>query len=420
MKAVLLGAGVPGGIYPSFTPFSYQEMERFVGLYILQGLNPSPCVDMKFSSQNEDPIQGNDLCYHMFGSNAVLQHKQFKAFFSVQDPSKAMPERKQYPTYKVNPILKHLQEISMKAWRLGCDISGNEQTIGFQGHHSYKLHITYKAEGDGFQCDALCESGFMWTFHFRNQPAPRNWTRKGYSPLHARILAMFDQLETEHHNCWFDNLYLSARFAKAAITHKNKIQISGPTCKSGRGLPKCVVQEEKPGPADVCAVQETVKGAVLEGDSGIPDLLAMSYYDQKPVHFLSTICESIKWIQCEKPVYCVEMDQVEKLKFLCLNINNDYNHDMGGVDIADQLWNYYRFNHWMRKRKWWWLIFFWALGVLLVNTYVAYNTYMVSIGKQPMSHYNFHKAIALAWIDPTTYWSDRMKKMRMLQEQWTT
>ena len=314
-----------------------------------------------------------------------------------------MPERKQCPTYKVDPILKHLQEISMKAWRLGHDISGDEQTIGFQGHHSDKLCITYKAEGDGFQCDALCESGFMWMFHFQNQPAPRNWTRKGYSPLHARILAMFDQLETEHHNCWFDNLYLSARFAKAALTHKNKIQISGLTCKSGRGLPKYVVQEEKTSPADVHADQGTVKGAVLEGESEIPDLVAMSYYDQKPVHFLSTICESIKWIQCEKPVYCVEMDQVEKLKFLHLNINHDYNHDMGGVDIADQLWNYYQFDHWMRKCKWWWSIFFWPLGVLLVNTYVAYKTYMVSIGKQPMSHYNFRKAIALAWIDPAMY-----------------
>ena len=308
----------------------------------------------------------------------------------------------------------------MKAWQLGRDISGDEQTIGFQGHHSDKLHSTYKAEGDGFQCDTLCKSGFTWTFHFRNQPEPRNWTRKGYSPLHARILAMFDQFETEHHNCWFDNLYLSARFAKAAITHKNKIQISGPTRTSGRGLPKCVVQEEKTSPADVRAVQGTVKGAVLEGDSEIPDLVAVSYYDQKLVHFLSTICESIKWIQCEKPVYCVETDQVEKLKFLHLNINNDYNHDMGGVDIADQLQNYYRFDHWMRKCKWWWSIFFWALGVLLVNTYVAYKTDMVSIGKQPMSHYNFRKAITLAWIDPTTYWPDRMKKMHMLQEQQTT
>ena len=45
---------------------------------------------------------------------------------------------------------------------------------------------------------------------------------------------------------------------------------------------------------------------------------------------------------------------------------------------------------------------------------------MVSIGKQPMNHYNFCKAITMAWIDPTTYWPDRMKKMHMLQEQWMT
>ena len=42
----------------------------------------------------------------------------------------------------------------------------------------------------------------------------------------------------------------------------------------------------KTSPADVRAVWGTVKGAVLEGDSEIPDLVAVSYYDQKPVHFL--------------------------------------------------------------------------------------------------------------------------------------
>ena len=52
---------------------------------------------------------------------------------------------------------------------------------------------------------------------------------------------------------------------------------------------------------------------------------------------------------------------------------------------------------------------FWAFGVLVVNVYVSYKTYMISKGKQPMSHYEFRKQIALAWIDPTTYWKDRMK-----------
>ena len=69
-KALSMGAGVEGGIYSTFQPFSYLEIEQFIGLYILQGLNPSPKVDSKFHSQLDDPIQGNDLCYRVFGSNA--------------------------------------------------------------------------------------------------------------------------------------------------------------------------------------------------------------------------------------------------------------------------------------------------------------------------------------------------------------
>ena len=203
--------------------------------------------------------------------------------------------------------------------------------------------IPYKAEGDGFQCDALCEKGFTWTFYFHNQPAPVDWVQKGYSPLHSRELVMFDQLEEKYHNCWFDNFNLSAKFAKASFAHRNKIRISGPMRKSGRGLPR------KTSPAEICAVHGTVKAAVLVGDEELPDLVAVCYYDQKPVHFLSMICESIKWIECQKEGYCVETEQVETIKFLHLNINSSYNHDMGGVDIADQLHNYYRFDHWSRQ-----------------------------------------------------------------------
>ena len=90
------------------------------------------------------------MCYRVFGSNASKRHKQFKAFSTVQDPIKTPPARKDQPTYKVDPLLKHVQLVSMRAWRLGCDISGDEQMIGFQGQHADKLRITYKAEDDGF------------------------------------------------------------------------------------------------------------------------------------------------------------------------------------------------------------------------------------------------------------------------------
>ena len=67
----MLGAGVPGGIYPSFQSFCYQEVERLIALYILQGLNVSPQVEMKFNSQKTDPAQGNDLCYRVFGCDTI-------------------------------------------------------------------------------------------------------------------------------------------------------------------------------------------------------------------------------------------------------------------------------------------------------------------------------------------------------------
>ena len=88
----------------------------------------------------------------------------------------------------------------MSAWRLGRDISGDEQTIGFQGQCADKLHITYKVEGDGFQCDALADAGFTWTFYFHNQLAPEKWTTLGYSLLHSCILGMFGQLDKKYHH----------------------------------------------------------------------------------------------------------------------------------------------------------------------------------------------------------------------------
>jgi hypothetical protein len=69
----------------SFKLFRPLEIRRFLALYILQGLSPSPQVKMKFLSQSMDRINGNDICCHVFGPNAVKRHKEFKAFFMVQD-----------------------------------------------------------------------------------------------------------------------------------------------------------------------------------------------------------------------------------------------------------------------------------------------------------------------------------------------
>ena len=60
------------------------------------------------------------------------------------------------------------------------------------------------------------------------------------------------------------------------------------------------------------------------------------------------------------------------MKYLRLNLIDVYNNEMNAVDLADQLRNCYRMNHWFRNRKWWWAIMMWAIGVAHTNAYIMY------------------------------------------------
>jgi hypothetical protein len=89
------------------------------------------------------------------------------------------------------------------------------------------------------------------------------------------------------------------------------------------------------------------------------------------------------------------------LCFMRLNLNNAYNLDMGHVDVADQLRGNYRMDLWQRQYKWWWSVWLWGFGVLMVNAYVYYKKVMEENGvpkKEWLTHYEFRRHIALAWV----------------------
>ena len=94
MKAVLSGAGEGGYCYYDFKLFRARELRRHFGLYLFNGLAPSPSMEQKFKPQSQDPVHGNDFIYHMFGPNAKFRHRHFKTFLAVQDPAISTPSRK--------------------------------------------------------------------------------------------------------------------------------------------------------------------------------------------------------------------------------------------------------------------------------------------------------------------------------------
>ena len=403
LKATLAGAGPDGTSYKNFRPFSVKEVRQHIGLYIFNGLNPSPRVELKFRSHEDDVVHGNNFIYRSFGPAAAMRHKEFKAFLAYQDPAIDIPSKSKFPNWKVRPLLTWMNYIFPQVWNLGQEISIDEMTIGFQGRHVDKRRITYKRAGDGFQCDALCESGFTYQFYFRNHPAPLKYLKMKLSPLHSRVMALFDSLHDRNHICGMDNLYNSATFCRAAYTHKKRVMVHGVTRKGMRGLPKCVIQQEVLNRKRQLQVRGTVKAAVLLGDPQCPNLVASSIYDTKPVHFLSMVCTEVKWVLKLKKVYNVDTGQIESLKYLRMNNIDHYNYSMGHVDLSDQLRDQYRMNYWLRNRKWWWSLMMWGLGVQITNAYVMYKTLNLQAGrakKDLISHHDFRKRIALYWINP--------------------
>jgi len=185
-----------------------------------------------------------------------------------------------------------------------------------------------------------------------------------------------------------------------AFIGKNQIMTHGVARKPGRGVPDFVIQQEVKKNQE-STVRGTTKAGVLEGDPKCPDIVAFSYYDSKPVNFVSTACTTLDWTEKSRKVFDVDAGAYVTMKFLHPNVTDEYNNGMNNVDQADQLRGTYCFDRWMRK--WWWSIWMWGVQVLLTNAYVLYKSTHLLLWKTPrkniLSQYNFRKQVALAWLD---------------------
>ena len=76
----------------------------------------------------------------------------------VADYYRNSPKEKQtyHPLWKVRELLDELNKQAKDTWVPGKWVVIDAQTLGFQGALGMKLCISYKREGGGFQCDAVC------------------------------------------------------------------------------------------------------------------------------------------------------------------------------------------------------------------------------------------------------------------------
>ncbi|KAK3251406.1 hypothetical protein CYMTET_21062 [Cymbomonas tetramitiformis] len=375
--------------YPDFTPFTAVDMDCILGLHVRNGLSPVP--DMRYNFTNPETS-------FVFGDSRVIdtvpggfrRFKEFKAFFHIQDPRLLQPPDQ--PFWKVAPLLEVLRSNSEELYDPGEDISLDEQDAGFQGRCAFKDKIKYKKEGDGFLADCLCDDGYTWTFHFRHDPTPLPLTQQQASDLHNRCLLLVKRLKFDWNRIWMDNLFTSRRFIQWG--YQEKVLMGGVARPHARGVPESVIQSEARSKADL----ERAVGTVKVARTADFKIVAVSIYDSKPVHFLTSIHSKVSMVDKVRQIWDAQENKKKELPFKRLNVIDDYNFNMNGVDIADQLREIYRFDGpWMRQRKWWWAVFLWACGVAVVNAYILYKTQCeegLVPKKERLSHLQFNALLA--------------------------
>ena len=95
----------------------------------------------------------------------------------------------------------------------------------------------------------------------------------------------------------------------------------------------------------------------------VGDSCVTVWKDNKPVyvgsnvHKPDTLTNVTRWNRAQKKEIVVPMPDLIK----------EYNSCMGGVDLLDEMVSLYRPR--IRKRKWWWCFYTWALGVMVVNSW---------------------------------------------------
>ena len=381
-RAAAEGAGYRS--HKNFVPFTLDEMYKWFGLLLVNALLPKPQVKFWFLNTKDSKIFGNDAFAHAFdvfnkftgvkvgGIDRWWHLRRFLCFYDARDDP--VKQKEKDPFWKVASLREELRKNSERCWVTGKFVAIDEQTIGFKGKHSLALRITYKREGDGYQCDALCEDGYTFSFCFRHGEAPDVPEELQYlklSPTARRVIYLLMKLPNLWTHCFMDNLFNSRKLYTAAYIIKQLCQ--GVTRVNGRGLCNDIVMRAELDPKKAEKRRGETRCAILENDPDCPDLICTSVYDTKPVHIFTTSAEKVDWTEMTRHVYSASEGKVLPMKYMRLTLIDEYNNFMNAVDLADQLRNHYRFNHWLRNRKWWWSIFLWALGVATTNAYKMYE-----------------------------------------------
>ena len=153
---------------------------------------------------------------------------------------------------------------------------------------------------------------------------PQSYLDQDLCPLHARVMALLDQVVSKNHTIGTDNLYISAKFVRFVWRHPDRFMFHVVAREKGKGVPSCLFQKKETSKIAHTKARWTLKVATITGDPSIPGIVELSLYDSKPFYFMYNSCEVVKWNKMTCKVWSKEKNRMVEIPFFRLNLIHNH------------------------------------------------------------------------------------------------
>ena len=239
--------------------------------------------------------------------------------------------------------------------------------IPFKGRSYLVQYLKNKPHKWGFKVFTRAGStGIMHDFEIYVGKGTCEETGLGFS---GDIVVALTENLPEHQNfkICFDNWFSSLQLVR---TLKEKGMPCVGTIRSDR-IGKCPLKDEK-------QLKQEGRGSYDQRVEKESNIAIVRWFDNRSVQFISS------YAGVEPVDNCQRWSQKDKchVQVNRPNIVQEYNKNMGGVDLADMLIELYRID--LRSKKWYNRIVYWCLNVAVVNSWLLYKRHMKQKGQKPV------------------------------------
>ena len=349
-----------------------EDLHHYLGLVIYMGLVKLDSISEYWARNTifSVPFPATVMTRDRFRTIAWNLHMSDPEQDQEMDRKRGTAEHD--PLFRLKPLMEELQVACSAAYQPTQTIAIDERMVATKAHTGMTQFQKMKPVKWGVKLFVMADSSNGYTSAF-NIYCGKSRFHSGKGLGYDSVMALIDKakLGTGYH-LYVDNWYTSPQLFRDLL--RKGIGACGTYRDDRVGVPKSIVNTLR---------AKDPRGTIRWIRDG--ELVFVKWQDTKEVRLCSTVHSAHSGIKCTRNCRD-ERGNWTRLTFQCPTPVAEYNRWMGGVDLSDQLIQYYSVSH--KTMHWYRTLFFHFVDIATTNAYILHKE-LCGKTATPMTHRSF-------------------------------